>query len=235
MTAAAETAEPVRATSRVRSLLAYPAAFATAILIVAGSVMPFFTTVWIFPAQARAEADGWTGWPIETVHLVTYDVLMDLVVGPPDFDQAIDGEVVFDEAERSHLRDVRTAMLVFAGVALAALALLILTTLAGRGVHAVRRGIRAGGIGIAAAVIAAGAFAIIAFDSAFNIFHQLLFPAGTYTFDPLNDRIVQLFPMEFWFETAIAVGVVITIVALLVAWLAGRGMPAQDRPVTRRP
>jgi integral membrane protein (TIGR01906 family) len=235
MTAAAETAEPARTTSRVRSLLAYPAALAAAILIVAVSVAPFFTPLWIFPAQARAEADGWTGWPIETVHRVTGEVLVDLVVGPPDFDQTVDGEVVFDEAERSHLRDVRTALLVFIGVTLGALALLILTTVAGRGTHAVRRGIRAGSIGLAAAVIAAGAFAIIAFDNAFTIFHQLLFPAGTYTFDPESDRIVQLFPMELWYETAIAIGVTIALVALLVAWLASRGLPEREPASVKRP
>jgi integral membrane protein (TIGR01906 family) len=71
-------------------------------------------------------------------------------------------------------------------------------------------------------VVAAGVFSVVAFDAAFEIFHQLLFPGGSYTFDPTTERLVQLFPEVFWFETVVALGVVLLALSGLVAWLAGR-------------
>ncbi len=51
------------------------------------------------------------------------------------------------------------------------------------------------------------AFAVF-FDRAFTLFHQLFFAEGTWTFDPATDRLVQLFPYQFWTETTIAIAVV---------------------------
>jgi integral membrane protein (TIGR01906 family) len=67
-----------------------------------------------------------------------------------------------------------------------------------------------------------GIFALVAFDTAFEVFHRLFFSAGTYTFDPATSKLVQLFPDAFWSETAIMVGVVIIAVAIVTAWQAGR-------------
>jgi uncharacterized membrane protein len=50
----------------------------------------------------------------------------------------------------------------------------------------------------------------------------LFFAGGSYTFDPRTERLVQLFPFTFWQETAIAVGVVSAVLAILVAAVATR-------------
>lgn len=211
--------------------LALPAGVSAAILIVASAVVPFLTPLWIFPGQDRAHADAWTGWSSDTVHAVTASVLRDLIVGPPDFAQTAppDDTPVFTAREASHLRDVRSAFLGFALVALVAAVVLVATTIAGRGSHAVARGIRTGAAVLAVGVVALGVLSVVAFDTVFEIFHELLFPAGSYTFDPATDRLVQLFPEAFWYETAIALGVVIVVASTIVAWLAGRrlrGTPA---------
>lgn len=39
---------------------------------------------------------------------------------------------------------------------------------------------------------------LILFRTFFNIFHQLLFPQGNWTFPP-NSTLIQLFPESFWF------------------------------------
>jgi uncharacterized membrane protein len=65
------------------------------------------------------------------------------------------------------------------------------------------------------------AFAIL-FDQAFELFHELFFPAGTYTFDPRSERLVQLFPDQFWSETSIALAGAVLIVAVIVAAGASR-------------
>ena len=84
------------------------------------------------------------------------------------------------------------------------------------------RAVGGGARALAIAIAVGGAFAILAFDAAFELFHRLFFSAGSYTFDPRTDRLVQLFPEQFWSETAIAVGAVMLVVAGLTAWLAGR-------------
>jgi uncharacterized membrane protein len=77
-----------------------------------------------------------------------------------------------------------------------------------------------------------GGFAFIAFDILFEVFHQLLFPGGSYTFDPVTERLVQLFPFQFWQETAIALGVAAIIVAAIVAAVAHRRLsPHVSEPV----
>ena len=59
----------------------------------------------------------------------------------------------------------------------------------------------------------------------FELFHRLFFPAGSFTFDPRTDRLVQLFPFDFWSETTIVLGVVIVVLAALV-WLVARRLAA---------
>jgi integral membrane protein (TIGR01906 family) len=50
---------------------------------------------------------------------------------------------------------------------------------------------------VGGALVAAAAFTL-AFDATFSFFHGLFFAAGTWTFNPATDRLVQLYPQEFW-------------------------------------
>ena len=43
----------------------------------------------------------------------------------------------------------------------------------------------------------------------------MVFPAGSYDFDPATERLVQLFPFQFWDETAMVVGIVIIAAGVL--------------------
>ncbi len=87
--------------------------------------------------------------------------------------------------------------------------------------------IRRGALGLTVGVVLVGVVAAVAFDQLFEAFHVLFFPAGTYLFDPSTDRLVQLFPFQFWEETALVVGGVIVALALVVAFVAGRRMRVQ--------
>jgi integral membrane protein (TIGR01906 family) len=194
---------------------------ATAIVIVAGVVMPFLTPQWVSFEQVRANATGWTGYTTDELNAATGAILSDLVFGPPDFDVEVAGEPVLDERERGHMRDVGT---VFLGLwALAAVSIVVLVAAARRRDRAATwRAVRTGALGLTGAIVVVGAVALVAFDALFELFHQIFFPAGSYTFDPATERLVQLFPYRFWEETAVVVGVVIVVVALTIAWLAGR-------------
>ncbi len=196
-------------------------AVATIVLLVALALLPFLNPIWVGFGQERAEADAWTGWTMATVHEVTDSVLVDLILGPPDFDQVVDGEPVFNEREVGHLQDVRAVLIAFAvAVAVAAASIVVAWRLTGS--SPTWRGIRVGATALIAGVVALGILSVVAFETVFEIFHRIFFASGTYAFDPATERLVQLFPMQFWFETSIALGVVLVVLGALTLILAER-------------
>ena len=197
---------------------------ATSLVILGGSILPFLT-----PAYVRFEQDR-VGVSIENASPADLDrvassLLGDLLFWRGDFDVAVFRTTLLNDRERAHMRDVRG---VFAGFWLLVLAsVVVLVTVFRRGGDAEARAatwraVSGGARGLAIALVVAGAVAVLAFDAAFEVFHRLFFGAGTYTFDPSTDHLVQLFPEQFWSDTALAVGVVSIGVALLTTWRASR-------------
>ena len=210
-------------------------AVATALVIVTASIAPFLTPAFVTWEQGRADAAAWTRMAPADQQAVTESILGDLVLWRGDFDVMLQRFQILDDAERGHMRDVRR---VFTGLWVAGLAAALV--LAGVGSAArsrpalaarLRRGIGLGARGLAVGIVVAGAFALVAFDAAFEVFHRLFFAAGTYDFDPATSHLVQLFPEAFWSETALLVGGVILLVAVVVAVLGGRRGPS-TRAVT---
>jgi integral membrane protein (TIGR01906 family) len=74
---------------------------------------------------------------------------------------------------------------------------------------------------IVVVTLVGGVAGMLLFDQAFILFHEIFFPGGNYLFDPRTDRLVQLFPQQFWVDSTIGVGAVVIAVAVLVA-LVGR-------------
>jgi integral membrane protein (TIGR01906 family) len=197
-------------------------AVATAFTIVALTIPLFMNPLWVGFEQGRAQATAWTGFSDAQLAAATNAILGDLVIGPPDFDVATDGAPVLDERERAHMRDVRGVFAGFYAVTIVG-AIGALVIAAGRRSEERRatwRAVRAGAIGLIATLIVGGAIALVAFDALFETFHRLFFAGGSYDFDPITEKLVQLFPFQFWQETAIAVGVVSTLVAGIVAAFA---------------
>jgi integral membrane protein (TIGR01906 family) len=207
-------------------------AIGTALTILALTIPVFLTPVWVSFEQGRAQATAWTGFSDVELRTATESILSDLVIGPPDFDVQVAGVPVLDERERSHMRDVRGVFIGF--FALSAIVGATAIVLAGRRLVDNRRdswrATRAGAMGLIVALVAAGAVAFVAFDALFEIFHRLLFPGGSYTFDPRTERLVQLFPFQFWQDSAIAVGLLAIVIALLVAIVAHRRMASSASP-----
>ena len=200
-------------------------ALATAVVIVAVAIVPFLTPPWVDFDQGWAGAMGYTGFTHDELRTATDSILADLVVGPPDFDVTVRGVPVLNDRERAHMRDVRSVFAGFAVLAgLAAVGLVAAYVGARRLGHPERAwsAIRSGARGLMVGVVVAGFVAFFAFDAAFEVFHQLFFPGGTYTFNPATDRLVQLFPDAFWSETTMAVGAVVLVLSLLVARFAAR-------------
>jgi integral membrane protein (TIGR01906 family) len=207
-------------TSPVSRIAPWLVGVATAIVIVAAAIVPFLTPQWVAFEQGRAEAAAWTGFATPDLRTATDGILSDLIVGG-DFDVRIGSSPVLNEREQAHMVDVRT---VFRGLwllaAISLVVLLLATRLPDR--SAVWRAVRAGAVILTGAVVVLGVVSFVAFDQLFEVFHEIFFPPGSYLFDPTSDRLVQLFPFQFWEETATAVGVVIVVIAVIVAVVAGR-------------
>jgi len=211
-------------------LAAAATGLAAAIVVIALAILPFLTPAWVSFEQGRAQAALWTGYDDAQLATATNAILHDLVLGPPAFDVQVAGAPVLEERERAHMRDVRG---VFAGfyalAALAAVGLVVLVLGARWAGHTERawRAIATGMQWLAAGVVVAGVIATFFFDAAFELFHRLFFPSGSYTFDPRTDRLVQLFPFDFWSETTLVLGAVILLAAALV-WFGSRRRAARQ-------
>jgi integral membrane protein (TIGR01906 family) len=188
--------------------------------------------------QGRSDVTGLTGYTPAQVQSVTASILSDLVFGPPDFTVALTpgGPPVLDDRERGHMADVRTVILELGLVALIAAALLIGAGVAARGRRWFWRSVALGGRILAVGVVVVGIAFALFFDQAFETFHEIFFPAGTYMFDPRTEKLVQLFPDQFWSETSVAITVAILILAVAttaVATRLGREPEADPKRPTR--
>jgi integral membrane protein (TIGR01906 family) len=204
--------------SPVRAFLSVVVAAATVVVIAGAAVVPFLNPIWVGFEQDRSGAAALTRFSPDQVHAVTGDILHDLIVGPPDFAEVVSGTAVFSDRERAHLVDVRAVFIAFGAVAALGALILANARLASRGAAWYRRAVGTGALVLAGAVVLGGVVVALAFEQAFEVFHELFFAGGTYTFDPASDRLVQLFPSQFWEETSFAVGVVILVVSGVVAW-----------------
>lgn len=206
-------------------LVAIATAVAAAIVVVAVAVGLFLTPAWVGFEQGRSEATAWTGYSEADLRTATNAILHDLVLGPPDFAVEIGGTPVLTARERSHMRDVRGVFASFGALVLAAaivlIALFALQRRRGRSDRA-WSAIRSGMRWLIVGIVVAGVIATFFFNVAFEIFHRLFFTGGSYTFDPRTDRLVQLFPFQFWSETTIVLGGAIIVLAALVFIVASR-------------
>jgi integral membrane protein (TIGR01906 family) len=207
-------------------------AVATGLTILALTIPLFLNPIWVGFEQGRAQATAWTGFTETDLKAATDAILADLVFGPPDFDVEIAGTPVLEARERAHMRDVRDVFAAFFRVAqVGAVVALVIAWRRRRGDRlGTWRALRAGSFGLVAVLAVAGVIALVAFDALFEIFHRLLFAGGSYTFDPRTERLVQLFPFQFWQETAIAVGVVAIVAALLLGGIAHRRLSPGQAP-----
>ena len=213
-------------TRTIPELIAAIATGAAAILVVvAVAILPFLTPAWVGFEQGRTHAPELTGYTGAELAVATNAILHDLVLGPPDFAVEVNGVPVLEERERSHMRDVRGVFGGFFALALvAAVGLVVLVAGARLRGHPERawRAIATGMKVLLVGIVVAGVIVTFFFDAAFEVFHRLFFAGGSYTFDPRTDRLVQLFPFDFWSETTLVVGGVIVVLAVLVWFAASR-------------
>lgn len=120
-----------------------------------------------------------------------------------------DDEPVFNEREMSHMEDVK-AVVTGMRVALSTLAAFVLlaTMVASHSgnMTTLIKGLHRGGWATIGLVFAILLFVALNFNSLFTWFHQIFFESGTWQFHP-SDTLIRLFPMRFWSDAFIFVGV----------------------------
>jgi integral membrane protein (TIGR01906 family) len=206
----------------VRTIASVLVAIATPCVVIAAAVVLFLNPIWVGFEQDRTDVTGFTGYPAAEVHRVTGSILSDLVFGPPNFEVAVNGTTVLDSSERRHMVDVRNVLLMFGAVALAAVVVLVVAGVAGRSASWFWRAVGVGGRILIVGVVVVGLGFAIFFEQAFELFHEIFFPPGTYLFDPTKEKLVQLFPDQFWSETSVGIAAAVLVLALVVTYGAGR-------------
>ena len=129
------------------------------------------------------------------------DALVGDLLSDGTFEAPLGDAPLLSAGERSHLADVGNLLraVLVAGLG----GLLALAFVRVRRRAWLRVAIRDGAaLIVGGALLAAAAFAL-AFDATFTFFHGLFFAAGTWTFNPATDRLVQLYPQDFWVLAAL--------------------------------
>lgn len=166
-------------------------------------------------ADQAYHAPGGGTQPVTLEVLVrTDDELRDFVLDPRREPPAFPRAVHLSPRELWHLRDVARIYALLQPLTVVA----SLAALAGLFLHP--RTLRRIVLAEAAVVLALGIVAAFAFEPAFLIFHQVLFPQGNFLFDPRTDNIVLLYPEGYWLGVTLRVGAAFLLIALAVGALA---------------
>ena len=144
------------------------------------SVSDAHTVLGVEPRVAEALSDALVG-----------DLLTDGA-----FDTPLGDAPLLSAGERSHLVDVGALLRAVLAAGLGGLVTLAIARTRRRAW--LRVAIRDGAALIVGGALVAAAAFTLAFDATFSFFHGLFFAAGTWTFNPATDRLVQLYPQEFW-------------------------------------
>lgn len=140
-------------------------------------------------------------------------------------DLTLGGEPMYTEKELQHMEDVKVVTrAAFAAHTILTLALAVAAlALAWRPAtrRALRRAWLNGGLFTIFLIITVVVMALLSWDTFFTGFHHVFFEGNSWLFST-SSTLIRLFPEQFWFDAALAVGVLTILGALLVmaiAWI----------------
>ncbi|MFZ3070052.1 MAG: TIGR01906 family membrane protein [Anaerolineaceae bacterium] len=132
-----------------------------------------------------------------------------------------DGSSLFNESELEHMEDVKqvvksslTVWYALIGVSIG----IVVWFLSMRSWKKFSGALRNGAWLTVGLIIAIVVMLAVNFDALFDQFHRLFFSEGTWLFYA-NDTLIRLFPLVFWRDAFLLVGVVTLIAAGLILWL----------------
>jgi integral membrane protein (TIGR01906 family) len=130
-----------------------------------------------------------------------------------------DGRSFFNARELGHMVDVqRVAQALFAGAAAvgilcAVLILFLARDAAGR--RRLRQALTGGALLTLFLIGGLAIFVLLAWDRFFTQFHELFFSSGSWIFE-YTDSLIRLYPVRFWQDTAVNIGILSAAGALLL-------------------
>ena len=92
---------------------------------------------------------------------------------------------------------------------------------------------RRGAVATVAFVLLVGLLSLVAFDAVFTVFHYLGFPQGNWAFDPRTSYLVQVFPLGFWQDVTMIIGVM-SLLGSAALWTVGFATPMLLRRPPRK-
>ncbi|MCZ7546399.1 MAG: DUF1461 domain-containing protein [Anaerolineae bacterium] len=147
-----------------------------------------------------------------------------------------DGAPMFNARELRHMEDVQAATQgAFAAhtallAAMAAVAAYLAWSPARR--PALKRALFGGGLLTLGLLLALLALVLLNWNHFFNLFHQLFFESGTWRFY-VDDTLIRLYPEQFWFDAALAVGALTALGAALLVIVGRWWQPRAGRAASR--
>ncbi|MEO8398049.1 MAG: TIGR01906 family membrane protein [Chloroflexota bacterium] len=133
------------------------------------------------------------------------------------------GGLLYEADELRHMRDVKALAQIAFGVAFLAGVLGIAdgVFLFRRSRASLRGGLFYGAVVTLALVVAIVVVALVDWEGFFVGFHELFFKNGTWYF-PTSDTLIRLFPEQFWFDAALAIGGITVGTSLLTIGISRR-------------
>jgi integral membrane protein (TIGR01906 family) len=137
-------------------------------------------------------------------------------------------EPLYNESEIGHMLDVKIVADNFVR-RLAGIGFLLVVVCAGillwqKQTPLLFSGIQRGGMILTLILVGIGLFIGIGWQTFFTLFHELLFPPGTWSF-PLDDSLIRLFPDKFWFDYGVITSTVVLIggaITWALGWFLGK-------------
>lgn len=134
------------------------------------------------------------------------------------------GEEIFNERELSHMVDVKKVVTGMRIALFSAILITIVITIA-----AVRMGMkssivlayRRGGWGVIGLIMLILVFVALNFSKLFTYFHKIFFESGTWQF-LTSDTLIRLFPMRFWQDAFIFVGVISLVLGIAIILISNK-------------
>ncbi len=143
------------------------------------------------------------------------------------------GDALFNQREFSHMQDVRDLTVLAMRVWYISLALLLIGILTGQHKGWQREIMQAGktaGIVIIFFILSVLISVTLNFDQLFTTFHHLFFEGDTWLFYS-SDSLIRLFPMPFWVNVFITIGLISALLAINLYLFCRKGLKSITKEV----
>lgn len=143
------------------------------------------------------------------------------------------GEALFNQRELSHMQDVRDLSVIVVRVWYIALIALLVGILAGHKTGWQQESMQAGktaGLIVLSFILIVLVSVTLNFDQLFTAFHRVFFEGDTWLFYS-SDSLIRLFPMPFWVNVFVVIGVISALLSIGLYMFCDKGLKKLKKEV----